>query len=207
MNLGALPSRPGSTSNSSIFIRVGLSFLTWFSQFRVNISLANRVPTPLRSSNCGCGLIVRSIFGVRGVIGGCISRSAAFPLTSRNFLFSSIRLATIVLTIDTSVFTLSIFEQSFGKCLSMTLMTAIPTISSATSWGIYSIICSSSSKKDSDFICCRIGVLETPQLVIVLGPGVIALPFPFFFFGFFVPPEAQIGSIGEATVSLSLLKS
>jgi len=51
------------------------------------------------------------------------------------------------------------------------------------------------------------GVLETPKLVIILGAGVVALPFPFFFLGFFSPPVVKIGSIEEATVSLSLLKS
>jgi len=67
VNLGALRSRPGSTSISSILIALALSFSTCFSQFRVNISLANGVPTCLRGCN-GCrGQIVRSFFGVWGV--------------------------------------------------------------------------------------------------------------------------------------------
>jgi hypothetical protein len=45
------------------------------------------------------------------------------------------------------------------------------------------------------------GVLETHELVIVFGAGVDVLPLPFFFLGFFFPPEeAKIGSIVEAAV-------
>jgi hypothetical protein len=45
------------------------------------------------------------------------------------------------------------------------------------------------------------GVAETPELVIFSGAGV-TLPLPYFFFGFFFPPEAKVGSNGSVTATI-----
>lgn len=94
MNLIAVYSRPGYASNTLMFIGNMSSSSTCIAQFRLNVLLASGSPTCFLSAGSILGLIVGSFFGVHAIVGGCLSGSDTFSLTSPNYLISSTRLAT-----------------------------------------------------------------------------------------------------------------